>query len=95
MKKGYFLQKKISLISHKNNTMKTLFQTLGKNVQFSTRGNGNYGFVIRTGWKVSRLGEAKKLAIIEALDDSNVDQVYRRENKIYALLFNGTEKRLF
>ena len=74
--------------------MKTLFQTSDKNAKFSTKGNGTFGNVTRTGWKKSRLGEVKKQAIIEALNDSNVDQVYKRGNKIYAFLLNGTETQI-
>jgi len=74
--------------------MTTLFQTSDKNAKFSTKGNGTFGNVTRTGWKKSRLGEVKKQAIIEALNDSNVDQVYKRGNKIYAFLLNGTETQI-
>ena len=72
--------------------MKTLFQTSEKNPSFSTQGNGQYGYVIRTGWKKSRLGKRKKKVIINTLNDSDVQQVYKRGNKIYALLLNGNEK---
>lgn len=72
--------------------MTTLFQTSERNPKFSTKGNGKFGNVTRSGWKKSRLGEVKKQAIIEALNDSNVDQVYKRGNKIYAFLLNGNEK---
>ena len=74
--------------------MTTLFQTSDKNAKFSTKGNGTFGNVTRTGWEKSRLGEVKKQAIIEALNDSNVDQVYKRGNKIYAFLLNGTETQI-
>ena len=74
--------------------MTALFQTSEKNAKFSTKGNGTFGNVIRTGWIKSRLGEVKKHAIIEALNDSNVDQVYKRCNKIYAFLLNGTETQI-
>ena len=74
--------------------MENLFQTSEKNPTFSTKGNGKSGNVTRTGWKPSRLGEVKKKAIIEALSDSDVQQVYKRGNKIFALLLNGTEKTL-
>lgn len=72
--------------------MTTLFQTSEKNPTFSTKGNGQFGNVTRTGWKPSRLGESKKHIIINALNDSDVQQVYKRGNKIYAFLLNGTEK---
>lgn len=72
--------------------MTTLFQTSDKNPTFSTKGNGQFGNVTRTGWKPSRLGEKKKLAIIDALNDIDVDTVYKRGNQIYAFLLNGTEK---
>ena len=74
--------------------MKTLFQTSGKKPKFSTRGNGTFGNVTRTGWKKSRLGKAKKAIIIKALNDSNIDQVYKRGNKIYAFMLNGTENEI-
>lgn len=74
--------------------MTTLFQTSEKNAKFSTKGNGTFGNVTRTGWVKSRLGEVKKQAIIEALNDSNVDQVYKRGSKIYAFLLNGTETQI-
>ena len=74
--------------------MTTLFQTSDKNAKFSTKGNETFGNVTCTGWKKSRLGEVKKQAIIEALNDSNVDQVYKRGNKIYAFLLNGTETQI-
>ena len=72
--------------------METLFQTSEKNPSFSTKGNGQYGYVTRTGWKKSRLGKFKKNIIINTLNDSDVQQVYKRGSKIYALLLNGTEK---
>jgi len=74
--------------------MTTLFQTSDKNAKFSTKGNGKFGNVIRKGWKKSRLGEVKKQAIIKALNDSDVAQVYKRGNKIYAFLLNGTETQI-
>jgi hypothetical protein len=72
--------------------MKTLFQTSETNPTFSTKGNGQFGNVTQTGWKASRLGEAKKRLVLGALGDSDVQQVYKRGNKIYAFLLNGTEK---
>jgi hypothetical protein len=72
--------------------METLFQTSEKNPSFSTKGNGKFGYVTRTGWKKSRLGNRKKNIIINALNDRDVQQVYKRGSKIYALLLNGTEK---
>jgi hypothetical protein len=72
--------------------MNTVFQTIEKNPTFSIVGNGQFGNLTRTGWVRSRLGESKKLIIIEAITDSNVDKVYKRGNKIYAMLLNGTEK---
>ncbi len=74
--------------------MTTLFQTSGKNPVFATNGNGQFGNVTRTGWKPSRLGEAKKLIIVKYLNDIDVDQVYKRGNKIYAFFLNGTEKHI-
>lgn len=74
--------------------MINLFQTSEKNPSFSTKGNGNFENVTRTGWKPSRLGEAKKHIIVNALNDSNVQQVYKRGNKIHAFLLNGTEKNI-
>ena len=72
--------------------MRTLFQTSEKNPTFALKGNGQYGYVTRTGWKKSRLGKCKKNIIIDALNNSDVQQVYKRGSKIYALLLNGTEK---
>lgn len=74
--------------------MTTLYQTTGKNPLFATIGNGQFGYVIRTGWVPSKLGEKKKKIIIEALKDSNVHQVYKRGNKIYEFLLNGTEYQI-
>ena len=68
--------------------MTTLFQTSDKkNPVFSTNGNGQFGSVTRTGWKRSKLGEAKKQIIVNALNDIDVQQVYERGNKIYAFFF--------
>jgi hypothetical protein len=74
--------------------MENLFQTSEKNPIYSRNGNGRFGNVIRTGWKPSKLGEIKKKKILTALEDSDVDKVYRRGNKIYALLLNGVEKNI-
>lgn len=65
---------------------------VSQNGYFATRGNGQFGNVTRTGWKPTRLGEAKKSAIIKALNDSDTDQVYRRGNKVFRTLLNGTEE---
>ena len=72
--------------------MTTLFETEEKNPVFSTVGNGQFGNVRRTGWKPARLGEAKKQIIVNALNNSDVQQVFRRGRKIYAFFINGTEK---
>lgn len=72
--------------------MITLFQSSEKNPSFSTKGNGQFGNITRTGWKISKLGKTKKRSILNALNDINVQQVYKRGNKIYAFLLNGTEK---
>lgn len=72
--------------------MKTVFQTSESNPYFSTKGNGQFRNVTRSGWKLSRLGEKKKKVIIDALKNTDVDKVYKRNNKIYALFLNGAEK---
>ena len=73
----------------------TLFQTSEKNPTFSTRGNGVFGNVKRTGWERSKdLTPAETLAIINALDNSNVDKVYKRGKVLFAFLLNGREKNL-
>jgi len=65
-----------------------------KTAYFSLKGNGKSGNVTRTGWKPSRLGEAKKAKIAKALKDTHIDKVYRRGNKIYANMINGIEVSL-
>lgn len=74
--------------------METLFQTSEKNPTFSTKGNGQFGNVIRTGWKPSRLGENKKQIVIQSLKDSGVDKVYKRGNNVFALYLNGVERKI-
>ena len=83
----------VAVINHKKKEI-MLFQTSEKNPSFSTMGNGQFGNVLRTGWKPSRLGEAKKQIIVKALSDSDVSEVYQRGNKVFAFLLNGTEKRI-
>jgi hypothetical protein len=72
----------------------SIFQSTDKNPSFSTRGNGQFGNVIRTGWKPTRLGEKKQAIIAAFISESNVDKVYMRKEKIYAFFLNGTEKEI-
>lgn len=74
--------------------MTQLFQTSDVNPTFSTKGNGQFGNVIRKGWVPSKLGEKKRNIIITALNNSNVDKVYKRGNKIYAFYLNGLESQI-
>jgi hypothetical protein len=74
--------------------MTTLFQSSDKNATFSKIGNGQFGNVIRSGWKPCKLGEAKKQIILQALDNSSIDKVYKRGNKIFALHLNGKEEQI-
>jgi hypothetical protein len=71
--------------------MKNLFESV--NGTFSTRGNGTFpclnGVVTRTGWKKSRLGDVNKAKIINALNDSWVDKVFKINGKLYKLMLNG------
>lgn len=71
--------------------MTNLFQTSEKNPTFSTKGNGQFGPVIRTGWKPVKLGDKNKSIILSALNNSDVQQVYKRGKSIYALYLNGVE----
>lgn len=76
-------------------TTTELFETTGTTSRtFATIGNGQFGNVVRTGWRPSKLGEKKKQSIVKALQDSDVDQVYMRHGKIYKLFLNGTERQL-
>ncbi len=74
--------------------MNTLFQTTAVNPIFSTKGNGQFGNVVRTGWVSCKLGKSKKQIISDALNNSNVQQVYKRGNKIYAFYLNGIESQI-
>jgi len=74
--------------------MTTIYQTSEKNPTFSTIGNGQFGAVIRTGWKESRLGEGKRRIIINALSNSDTDKVYKRGKSIFRNLLNGTEQKI-
>lgn len=76
--------------------MKKHIETLEKKIFeasniFSTRGNGQFGNIIRTGWSLTKLGKAKQDRIHKALIDSDVDQVYRKGSKIYKSLLNGNQ----
>lgn len=71
-----------------------IYQSTGKNPVFSTRGNGVFGGVTRSGWKPAKMSERSKNTILSALGKSDVQQVYRRKNKLFAFLMNGTEKEL-
>lgn len=71
-----------------------IFQTNDKNPHFSLRGNGQFGHITRTGWVPCRLG-AKKRAVIERhLMSADVDKVYSKNGKLYAMWLNGCEKAI-
>ena len=76
--------------------MKNLFES--GNGTFATRGNGTFpclnGVVKRTGWKKSRLGSKNKTKVIDAINDSWVDKVFKRNGKIYKLMLNGNTVEL-
>ena len=57
---------------------------------FSLVGNNHS----RTGWIVSRLGKRNKEMIINALNDSYTNSVYKRNGKIYCQLLNGNTNEL-
>lgn len=72
----------------------SIFQTTEKNPTFSKHGNGQFGNVIRAGWKLTRLGKKKQAIIADYLSYNNVDKVYMRKGKIYAFFLNGIEKEI-
>jgi hypothetical protein len=62
---------------------------------FSKEGNS---LGIRTGWKLTRLGQDKKMIILKQLERTTVDKVFRDQKdrkKVYGILLNGHEFRIF
>ena len=57
----------------------------------SSKGNGQYGYIIRSGWEECNFSEKTTSKILDLIHDPDVDQVYIRNNKLYILMLNGAE----
>lgn len=61
---------------------------------FSNRGNGQFGNVVRTGWKKATLSSQKTAIVAKYLANNDVDKVYKRGRSIYAAYLNGVEEKI-